>query len=321
MNFSKKALFLVLAGLIQTGFVSIGTAASPEPLKLLPQAQVDGSGVFLDQIVTTSNAQVVPHIRLARAPHAGEAVAFSRSDVAALAQAGGAGLLTTNWTGADAVSVSRRVRPFEDSDLLELLTDVLQKEYVKNLGELELHLTRPGPKPTVPDEELTLKVSEMPVMGLSPNFVVGFELWDGKERVGNWRVPVQASVWRDIPVAHSNLIRGESLKDADVTMERSDVLIQRDAFLNFPTTDDTLELTESITAGRPILNRSVRVRPLILRGQMVEGVFQDGSLDISLLVETLEDGALGQVVRVINPTTRRELHGTVENEKTIRINL
>ena len=54
---------------------------------------------------------------------------------------------------------------------------------------------------------------------------------------------------------------------------------------------------------------------------MVEAVFQDGSLDISLLVETLEDGALGQTVRVRNPITRRELHGKVESEKTIRINL
>lgn len=54
---------------------------------------------------------------------------------------------------------------------------------------------------------------------------------------------------------------------------------------------------------------------------MVEAVFQDGSLGISLMVETLEDGTLGQTVRVRNPKTKHELHGKVENEKTIRINL
>ena len=128
-------------------------------------------------------------------------------------------------------------------------------------------------------------------------------------------------MWRDIPVAHSTLQRGEALKDADITMERSDVLVQRDAFMNFPTTDESLELTESISEGHPVLNRSVRIRPTILRGQMVDAVFQDGSLGISLVVETLEDGVLGQTVRVRNPKTRREIHGKVENEKTIRINL
>jgi len=205
--------------------------------------------------------------------------------------------------------------------LLELLTETLQKEYVKGQGELDLHLTRSWSKPQVPDETLTLKVAEMPSTGVSPNFVVTFELWNGKERVGNWQAPVQAALWRDIPVAHSTLLRGQALKDADITMERSDVLVQRDAFLNYPTSDDSLELTESIAAGRPILNRSVRVRPMVLRGQTVEGVFQDGSLGISLLVETLEDGVLGQNVRVRNPKTRHELHGKVENEKTVRITL
>ena len=216
---------------------------------------------------------------------------------------------------------SRRTRPLEDYDLLELLTKTLQKEYVKDQGELELHLTHSWPKTDVPDEPLTLKVSEMPTRGISPAMVVTFELWADKERLGNWQVPLQASVWRDIPVAHSTLTRGEDLKDADVTMERADVLINRDAFLNFPTPDDTLQLTESIPAGHPVLNRSVRARPLVLRGQMVEAVFQDGTLGISLMVETLEDGALGQTVRVRKPKTKRELYGKVENEKTIRINL
>ena len=46
--------------------------------------------------------------------------------------------------GATEVRVSRRVHAFEDSDLLELLTATLQREYVNDQGELELHLTRPG---------------------------------------------------------------------------------------------------------------------------------------------------------------------------------
>jgi flagella basal body P-ring formation protein FlgA len=230
-------------------------------------------------------------------------------------------LTLTNWTGGGAVRVSRRIRTLEDSDIVELLTAALQKEYVKNQGELELHLTRPWPRPQAPDEPLTVKIGEMPLLGVMPSFVVNFELLAGKERVGAWQVPLRASVWRDIPVAHSSLQRGGSLRDADVTMERADVLVERDVYMNFPVTDDTLELTEAVPVGRPILNRAVRQRPLVTRGEMVEGVYQDGALSISLMVETLEDGVLGQTVRVRNPKTQRELVGKVENEKTIRITL
>ncbi|MGP8202016.1 MAG: flagellar basal body P-ring formation chaperone FlgA [Limisphaerales bacterium] len=320
---SKKALFALLISLSpMMSWGQAGSAAEPTAWKLLSQAQVDGSGVFLDELAVASDTtQVLPHVRLARPPHAGQAVTFSRSDVAGLAQSCQAGLVVTNWSGAMAVRVSRRVRVLEDSDLLDLLTTTLQKQQVKNQGELELRLARPGPKPLVPDEPLTLKVTEMPSTGLSPSFVVSFELWDGKERVGNWQAAVQAAVWRDVPVARSTLERGQSLKDADVTMERSDVLTQRDALMNFPTSNDTLELSEGVPAGKPILSRYIHARPLVRRGEMVEGVYQEGSLGISLLVEALEDGSLGQTVRVRNPKTRRELNGIVENEKTIRINL
>ena len=53
----------------------------------------------------------------------------------------------------------------------------------------------------------------------------------------------------------------------------------------------------------------------------MEAVFREGTLTISLKVETLEDGALGQTVRVRNPKTRRELIGKVQNEDLILIAL
>jgi flagella basal body P-ring formation protein FlgA len=38
-------------------------------------------------------------------------------------------------------------------------------------------------------------------------------------------------------------------------------------------------------------------------------------------VESLQDGALGQTVRVLNPKTHRELYGKVQNEESISIAL
>lgn len=321
MSFVKTALILVLLGAARSGWTQAADASAPAPVvwKLVSDAQVDRSGVFLDQIVT--GAQPLPHVCLTHAPRVGQTNSFTRADVMTLVQHANPSLVLTNWTGPAEAHVSRRVRVLEDGDLVDLLTAALQKDYVKNQGELELHITRAGPRPEVPDEPLTLTVTELPANGVSPDFIVSFELWDARERVGGWQVPVKAAVWRDVPVAQSTLQRGEPLKGADIAMQRADILVQRDIFFNYPTTDDTLELTEDVPAGRPILSRCVRTRPLILRGEMVEGVFQDGTLGISLVVESLEDGVLGQTVRVRNPITRRELHGKVENEKTIRINL
>ena len=54
----------------------------------------------------------------------------------------------TNWSGATRVRVSRRTRQFVDYEMIDMLTAVLQQDYVKDRGELELHLTRTLPAPS-----------------------------------------------------------------------------------------------------------------------------------------------------------------------------
>ncbi|MGK7644015.1 hypothetical protein ACSRCT_22260, partial [Salmonella enterica] len=64
-------------------------------------------------------------------------------------------LVTTNWTGSAQIRVTRRTRQLGESELKELLTDVLQREHVRQRGELELGFTRAWTAVTVPDETFT----------------------------------------------------------------------------------------------------------------------------------------------------------------------
>ncbi|HEY3857440.1 MAG TPA: flagellar basal body P-ring formation chaperone FlgA [Verrucomicrobiae bacterium] len=294
----------------------------PVTWQLAPQAQVDSTGIFLVQLASPSSTTVVPpQIRLAPAPHLGQTVSLSREQIAELAHKQSPSLVLTNWSGAEQVHISRRTRQFGEFDLTSMMTATMQQEYVKDRGELEIRLTRPWVPVDVPDEALSVKVFDLPNGGINPDCAVHCELWNGQERVGRWEVVFHASIWKDVPIAHSGLIRGELLKDADISLERRDVLVLRDAFMNFAHADNNLQLAENLTAGSPVLNRSVRMRPIIQRGQVVEGIFVEGALTISLKVETLEDGLLGQTIRIRNPKTKRELHGKVQNDQTVFIAL
>jgi flagella basal body P-ring formation protein FlgA len=319
MNRPKNILSFLLV-VAYAGLGQIAVADDPQTWQLLSAAQVDSSGIFLSQLIVPPTPTVVlPQLRLASAPNLGQTTSFSRDQVADLVRKLSPELVISNWTGATQVRVTRRTQQFTEIDMTELLTATLQRDYVKDQGELELRLTHTWTPVLVSDDPVTLKTFDLPASGINPDFVVRCELWNGKTRVGEWRVGVKASIWRDIPVAHSALTRGELFKDADVTMERRDVLVLRDAFVNSSHADENLQLAENIPAGLPVLNRSVRVRPIIQRGDLVEGLYQDGTLSISLKVELLEDGSLGQTVRVRNPKTKRELHGKVQNEQTVLI--
>ncbi len=291
-------------------------------LELLPAAQVDSGGIYLHQLLSTPlSVPPTPPIRLAGAPAFGQAASYTRAQTAALLTAAAPALATTNWSGAAQVRVTRRARAFNETDLRELLTVTLQQEFVKEKGDLELRLSRPWATVFVPDETLILKVIDLPASGVGPNFIVRFELVAGPDRVGPWQVITQARVMKDILVARTLLKRGQPLAGSDFTAERRDVLSLREPLDESVLRDPSLELVEGVQAGQPLLARSVRMRPVVQRGQMVDGLVREGSLNISLKVEVLADGLPGQTVRVRNPKTKREFYAKVQDEQTVVINL
>lgn len=298
-------------------------AAAPvfalDGFQLQPQAQVIGVGVFLDEIVTSTNA-IAPHVRIAAAPRFGQALTLSRKQVdAILAQTSDAAF--TNCLGAEQVRITRRARPLEEEELNLLLTAQLQQDVIKDRGELELRLARPWMATSVPDESLTMQIMQLPASGVSPLFVCRFELSTTNETVGAWQVSVSAKVWREVWISRTALRRGVLLGEADLARERRDVLTVREALADFAMADPSLETSEHVVANVPLLARSIKIKPAVRRGQNVEAMVVDGALAISMKVEVLEDGIPGQTIRIRNPQTKRELRGKVQNEQTILISL
>ena len=99
------------------------------------------------------------------------------------------------------------------------------------------------------------------------------------------------------------------------------VRIQREPLADFGSGDEALEFNGSVPAGAPIYARLLRPRPIVHRGESLVALVQDGAMVITLKVEALEDGACGQIIRVRNPASRRDLHGKVTDEQKILVSL
>lgn len=326
MTFSSRLLraaaSLWLAAVLPA--VPARAAAEPALLLLLPQAQVSSEGVFLADLIAppAAPAPALPHVRLADAPPFGHALALTRAQVVDLAQQALPGLLTpTHLAGAERIRLSRRTRLLAQSELVEQLTAVLQRDHARDRGELELRPGRTWAPVAVPDEPFTLKVLDLPGSGLTPSFIARFELVAGHERLGPWQLPVTAKIWREVTVARSPLRREQALADADLARERRDVLTLREQPFEAAQPELAYEVAESVPAGMPLTMRSVRLRPVVRRGQMVEAQLRDAGFLISMKVEVLDPGAPGQTVRVRNPQSRREFKGKVKDEQTIVVSL
>jgi flagellar basal body P-ring formation protein FlgA len=75
----------------------------------------------------------------------------------------------------------------------------------------------------------------------------------------------------------------------------------------------------SLAAGRPLRPGDVEPTPAVRRADPVALVFQSGGLMLSLRGRALENGAPGEVIRVLNPETNRTLEAVVEGPGRARV--
>lgn len=299
------------------------SAGAQASFVLSPNVQVDATGIFVSQL-STSNSQL-PHLRIADSPSFGQQTVLTRFQIAELLTNAGFSF-PSNFSGAEKIRVTRRSQQLNEADLKQALRETLQHQHVRDRGELEVRLSRPWQPVLIPDDPWTLKLIDLPNSGITPNFIVRFELRTSRDVVGPWQVPLQAKIWGDVWVARSNLRSGQRLAEADLVRERRDLLSLRQSPFQVPggDADEALihyELAETVSAGTALVARSVRLRPVIRRGQLIDAVMTDGIMLISLKVEALEDGAPGQLVRVRNVQSRKEIRGKVQDENSILVSM
>jgi len=318
-NLSARTLCsLLLWTCLGGSFTSTLSAGEAPPIQLIAVAPVCGDGVFLPQIF--SSEQPLPAIRLCDAPAFGKNLILNRAQICDLLAANAPGV-GTNFSGPDAIKISRRSRTLGESDILGLLTATLSHNYIKDKGQLEIRLAQPWKALVLPDEPLTLEVTELPSAGVTPGFIVRFTLRTAHETLGNWQANLKASVWREVWVASVQLKRGEPFNVGSFIRERRDILNLREPLADFAASDDALEMAESVPPGQPLLARMVKARAVVHRGQHADALVQDGAMSIRTKVEILDDGSPGQTVHARNSVTHRDLTGTVLNDRTILITL
>ena len=297
------------------------TSRAPSTFAFRANATVDSQGVFLDLLVADSSGTAWPHLRVSDAPAFGQALVFSRSQFLAAVSNLAPELAGHPWAGPERIRITRRARTLAEAEIRQWLAAKLQRESVKDKGELELRFGRPWTPIVVPDEALEIKVTDLPPTGVTGSFILRFELATPREVVGTWQLVAQARIWREVWIARVPLRRGQVLLPEAAALERRDVLTLREAVMADPGAGGTLELTETVPAGGLLYVRSVRPRTIVHRGDVVLAMFQEGAMTISLRVEVLEEGGTGQEIRVRNPSSRREFRGKVQDEQTILVSL
>jgi flagella basal body P-ring formation protein FlgA len=123
-----------------------------------------------------------------------------------------------------------------------------------------------------------------------------------------------------VPVLKEAMAKGETITPENLTTK---AIPTSQVYASTITSTDALigqQLVRPLTAGQPLNKLHVRVAPAISRNQMVTLLFRRGGVELSGRAQALEDGQLGQSIRIINPATRSTLLGTVAAGGVVEVN-
>lgn len=138
---------------------------------------------------------------------------------------------------------------------------------------------------------------------------------------GLLRSRVELSGWVDVfervLCASRDLKRGEILGRGDVRLARKNLSRLSSRGLTHPEQVIGLRVKHQIREGTPLKEWMLEKSPLVKRGDRVTILAESGGLRVTVPGKVLEKGYLGELVRVQNTMSKKQVHARVLDPQTV----
>ena len=223
---------------------------------------------------------------------------------------------------ASTTALPAATKEITSSQLLPMVTEALQKAFEISDAKLVLSSTRPLPAVPVPANALVeVQIVSHPPTGPAAFMRTQYALLVDGRRVGEWTGFFKAQLIKEVWLTGKIASRHALLDKVKLVRKKVDVINLRTGVWEGKP-DSTLQLTQSMSTGMVLLPRHVRRTPVILRNQVVTGVLLYKALRIELRnLLALEEGAPGDVIRLRNNSSYKEIRGRIINDRTVQLSL
>lgn len=134
-------------------------------------------------------------------------------------------------------------------------------------------------------------------------------------------IPARVSIEKPVVVAKRNVIRGTVISDQDVQLVPKDISQLKQGYFSDLTQVTGQVATHTLYQGNPILPRSLTNQTLIRKGEQVSILAVDNTFKISMTGVALSDGALNDVIKVKNLTSKKTIEGRVSGKNEVQVAL
>lgn len=305
---TRKLLLAATLALCATG------AIAQTPL-LRADVAVSGDLVRIGDVL--ENAGSAADVAIYRAPDVG--TSGSVAVPALLAALRAHQVIAVDTRGLREISISRRARTIDTSEIEHVVAQALAHR--SGLGEaasLSLRFDR-DLQPMQVDTAYTGAPSPIAVR-VDPRgrFDVTLEIANDLATPLRVRLTGSAVDTVEAAVLTRTLERGDTIKSADVAIERRP---RADIGADAAPRDQVfgMQARKQIRAGQPLRNADLTKPDLVQRDQSVTLIYETAGIYLTMRGKAVEGGAEGDVVTVLNLSSKRTVSGTVTGRGQVTI--
>lgn len=122
-----------------------------------------------------------------------------------------------------------------------------------------------------------------------------------------------------VPVLKNAMRNGSIIKASDIEyMKMRTSALNHDVILDSETLVGMTPRRMVVNAA-PLTDNDISAPQVVQRGQSITMIFNNGTLELTAQGKALENGAKGDIIRVVNANSNRTIQATVSGEKEVRI--
>lgn len=218
--------------------------------------------------------------------------------------------------------------PAKATEITASRIELLIKNYVikhyKDLykGQVEVTCGRmPGVPFDVPDGKLEIKVNGSLGDAYVQRTIVRIAVYvDGKFQkiVG---IPVTLALYENVWIASQPIQRDDAIGAVNVEAARRDISKMAGTAARVTNNLMNTRAKKSFTTGDILDHRFIEKNPVVLRNSLVEIVFRSSTVAITIPGEAMENGQMGDLIRVKSREFKKEYMGKVIAQGTILVNI
>jgi flagella basal body P-ring formation protein FlgA len=213
-------------------------------------------------------------------------------------------------TGAQKCKVIRPCLKIDSFQIKQKIKDFLESKY-KNIKVVSLY----APSLTVPSENFKDNIQ---IKDKGKRFIrIKYTIYLNNQIYKTFWITARVEPLVKAVVAARNIPKGKIITTEDLTFEKLPERTAKKGFLNFKEVVGKVT-KRNISKGTLIKQTFLKPNFLTLRGKPVKITYSKGNINIELLGIALENGALGDIIKVENISTRKVLLCEVIGKNSVK---